>query len=107
MNKIEEEIRVTAGQEINISSPKQIGELLFDKLKLVDNPKKTKTGQYVTSEETLQSLKTKHPIVEQILEYRGYKKLLSTYIDSLPTLVNPHTNHIHTSYNQAVTSIRR
>ena len=107
MNKIEEEIRVTAGQEINISSPKQIGELLFDKLKLVDNPKKTKTGQYVTSEETLQSLKTKHPIVEQILEYRGYKKLLSTYIDSLPTLVNPHTNHIHTSYNQAVTSTGR
>ena len=107
MNNIEEEIRVTAGQEINISSPKQIGELLFDKLKLVDNPKKTKTGQYVTSEEILQSLKTKHPIVEQILEYRGYKKLLSTYIDSLPTLVNPHTKHIHTSYNQAVTSTGR
>lgn len=107
MNKIEDEIRETAGQTINISSPKQIGELLFDTLKIMDKPKKTKTGQYVTSEEVLQTLKSKHPIVEKILDYRGYKKLLSTYIDVLPTLVNPRTGHIHTSYNQAVTSTGR
>lgn len=107
MNKIEEEIRETAGQTINISSPKQIGELLFDTLKIMDKPKKTKTGQYVTSEEVLQTLKSKHPIVEKILDYRGYKKLLSTYIDVLPTLVNARTGHIHTSYNQAVTSTGR
>lgn len=107
MNAIEEEIRETAGQTINISSPKQIGELLFDNLKIMDKPKKTKTGQYVTSEEVLQSLKTKHPVVEKILDYRGYKKLLSTYIDVLPTLVNPRTGYIHTSYNQAVTATGR
>lgn len=107
MNAIELEIREVAGQQINISSPKQIGELLFDNLKIMDKPKKTKTGQYVTSEEVLQSLKSKHPVVEKILDYRGYKKLLSTYIDSLPTLVNPRTGHIHTSYNQAVTTTGR
>lgn len=107
MNAIEEEIRETAGQTINISSPKQIGELLFDNLKIMDKPKKTKTGQYVTSEEVLQSLKSKHPVVEKILDYRGYKKLLSTYIDVLPTLVNPRTGYIHTSYNQAVTTTGR
>lgn len=107
MNAIELEIREVAGQQINISSPKQIGELLFDNLKIMDKPKKTKTGQYVTSEEVLQALKSKHPVVEKILDYRGYKKLLSTYIDSLPTLVNPRTGHIHTSYNQAVTTTGR
>lgn len=107
MNNIENEIREVAGQEINISSPKQIGELLFDNLKIMDKPKKTKTGQYATSEEILISLKSKHPVVEKILEYRGYKKLLSTYIDVLPTLVNPKTQHIHTSYNQAVTTTGR
>lgn len=107
MNHIEEEIRETAGETINISSPKQIGELLFDKLKIMDKPKKTKTGQYVTSEEVLQQLKTKHPVVEKILDYRGFKKLLSTYIDVLPTLVNSRTGHIHTSYNQAVTTTGR
>lgn len=107
MNAIELEIREVAGQQINISSPKQIGELLFDNLKIMDKPKKTKTGQYVTSEEVLQSLKSKHPVVEKILDYRGYKKLLSTYIDSLPTLVNSRTGHIHTSYNQAVTTTGR
>ncbi len=107
MNIIEDEIRETAGESINISSPKQIGELLFDKLHVMDKPKKTKTGQYVTSEEVLQQLKTKHPIVEKILDYRGLKKLLSTYIDVLPTLVNPKTGHIHTSYNQAVTTTGR
>lgn len=107
MNEIERKIREVAGQEINISSPKQIGELLFDNLKLDAKAKKTKTGQYVTDEATLQALKSKHPIVDKILDYRGYKKLLSTYIDSLPQLVNPRTGHIHTSYNQAVTTTGR
>lgn len=96
-----------AGMDFNISSPKQVGEVLFDKLKIVDKAKKTKTGQYVTSEDVLQNLKSRHPIVEKILDYRGYKKLLSTYVDSLPQLINPKTGHIHTSYNQAVTSTGR
>ena len=107
MDAIEKEIREVAGQELNISSPKQIGELLFDRLKIDSKPKKTKTGQYVTDEATLLALKSKHPIVEKILDYRGYKKLLSTYIDALPQLVNPRTGHIHTSYNQAVTATGR
>lgn len=107
MNDIEEKIKEIAGEEINISSPKQIGELLFDKLKLSDKAKKTKTGQYVTSEEVLNSLKGKHEIIELILDYRGYKKLLSTYIDALPELINPKTGRIHTSYNQAVTTTGR
>ncbi len=107
MLDIEASIREVAGAELNISSPKQIGELLFDKLKLMEHPRKTKTGQYVTDEATLQALKSKHKVVEQILEYRGYKKLLSTYIDALPQLVNKRTGHIHTSYNQAVTSTGR
>ena len=107
MNEIEKSIRETAGEEINISSPKQIGELLFDKLKLSDKAKKTKTGQYVTSEEVLNTLVGKHPVVQQILDYRGYKKLLSTYIDALPELINPRTGKIHTSYNQAVTTTGR
>lgn len=104
---IEHEIHEIAGAELNISSPKQIGELLFDKLKLVDKAKKTKKGQYVTDEATLQTLKGKHKVVGMILDYRGYKKLLSTYIDALPLLINPRTGHIHTSYNQAVTSTGR
>lgn len=107
MKRIELEIRDVAGLELNISSPKQIGELLFDKLKIDSKPKKTKTGQYVTDEATLLALKSKHPIVEKILDYRGYKKLLSTYIDALPQLVNERTGHIHTSYNQAVTTTGR
>ena len=107
MVSIEEDIRGIAGEDINISSPKQIGELLFDKLKIDNKAKKTKKGQYVTDEATLQALKAKHPIVEKILDYRGYKKLLSTYIDSLPNLVNKATGHIHTSYNQAVTATGR
>ncbi len=107
METIEQEIREVAGQELNISSPKQIGELLFDQLKIDSKPKKTKTGQYVTDEATLLALKSKHPVVEKILDYRGYKKLLSTYIDALPQLVNPRTGHIHTSYNQAVTATGR
>ncbi|MBP3243536.1 MAG: DNA polymerase I [Bacteroidaceae bacterium] len=100
---IENEITELAGQEFNISSPKQVGEILFDKMKIVEKPKKTKTGQYVTSEEVLQSLKGKHKIVERILDYRGLKKLLSTYIEALPELINPRTGKIHTSFNQTVT----
>ncbi len=107
MDAIEKEIREVAGEALNISSPKQIGELLFDKLKIDSKPKKTKTGQYVTDEATLLTLKSRHPVVEKILDYRGYKKLLSTYIDALPQLVNPRTGHIHTSYNQAVTATGR
>ena len=107
METIERDIREVAGLELNISSPRQIGELLFDQLKIDSKPKKTKTGQYVTDEATLLALKSKHPVVEKILDYRGYKKLLSTYIDALPQLVNPRTGHIHTSYNQAVTATGR
>ena len=107
MEAIEQEIREVAGQELNIGSPKQIGELLFDQLKIDSKPKKTKTGQYVTDEATLLALKSRHPVVEKILDYRGYKKLLSTYIDALPQLVNPRTGHIHTSFNQAVTATGR
>lgn len=107
MSTIEKEIHEMAGMDFNISSPKQVGEVLFDKLKIVDKAKKTKTGQYVTSEDVLQNLKSRHPIVEKILDYRGYKKLLSTYVDSLPQLINQKTGHIHTSYNQAVTSTGR
>lgn len=107
MIAIESEIREVAGQEINISSPKQVGDLLFEKLKLDAKAKKTKSGQYSTDEATLQALKSKHPVVEKILDYRGYKKLLSTYIDALPQLVNKRTGHIHTSFNQAVTTTGR
>lgn len=105
--EIEKEIYSLAGFEFNISSPKQVGELIFDRLKIVEKAKKTKTGQYSTSEEVLESLRGKHPVVDKILEYRGYKKLLSTYIDSLPTLINPRTGKIHTSYNQTVTATGR
>lgn len=107
MNEIEKEIYLLAGETFNISSPKQVGEVLFDKLKIVDKAKKTKSGQYVTSEEVLQALKGKHPIVDKILDYRGYRKLLSTYIDALPRLINPDTGHIHTTFNQAITSTGR
>ena len=107
MNDIEREVYELAGVQFNISSPKQVGEVLFERLKIVEKAKKTKTGQYVTSEEVLQGLKGKHVIVEKILDYRGYKKLLSTYVDTLPQLINPQTGHIHTSYNQAVTATGR
>ena len=107
MDDIEQKIYQAAGTEFNISSPRQVGEVLFERLKIADKAKRTKTGQYVTSEEVLQSLKGRHEVVELILEYRGYKKLLSTYIDSLPELINPTTGHIHTSYNQAVTATGR
>ena len=106
--KIEKEAKSLAGDEaLNISSPKQVGELLFEKLKLVEKPRKTRTGQYVTDEETLQSLAGKHDIVDKILQYRGVKKLLSTYIDALPKLINAKTGKIHTSFNQTVTATGR
>ncbi|MDE7378025.1 MAG: DNA polymerase I [Paraprevotella sp.] len=107
MQQLETEIHQLAGEPFNISSPKQVGEVLFDRLKIVEKPKKTKTGQYVTSEDVLESLRSKHEIVEKILEHRGLKKLLSTYIDALPKLVNPATGHIHTSFNQTITSTGR
>lgn len=96
-----------AGEEFNISSPKQVGDILFEKMKIIDKAKKTKTGQYVTSEEVLMQLKDRAPIVEDILNYRGMKKLLSTYVEALPKLINPRTGHIHTSFNQAVTATGR
>ncbi len=107
MNTIEQEIYTLAGETFNIASPKQVGDILFGKLKIVEKPKKTKTGQYVTSEEVLQQLRHKHPIVDHILQYRGLKKLLGTYIDTLPHLINPRTGHIHTSFNQTVTATGR
>lgn len=107
MREIEEEIYKLAGMEFNVSSPKQVGEVLFDRLKIVEKAKKTKTGQYVTSEEILEGLKNKHEIVGKILEHRGLKKLLGTYIDTLPELINPKTGRIHTSFNQTVTATGR
>ena len=107
MNEIEQRIYELAGQQFNIASPKQVGEILFDKLKIVEKAKKTKTGQYVTSEEVLQQLKNKHEIVADILEHRGLKKLIGTYIDALPKLINPRTGHIHTSFNQTITATGR
>ena len=107
MNTIEARIYELAGQPFNIASPKQVGEILFDKLKIIEKPKKTKTGQYVTSEEVLQQLKNKHEIVADILEHRGLKKLIGTYIDALPKLINPKTGHIHTSFNQTITATGR
>ena len=107
MKQYEQEIYKEAGETFNIGSPKQVGDILFGKLQIMDKPKKTKTGQYVTSEEVLQSLEAKHPVVRNILNYRGMKKLLSTYIDALPKLINPRTGHIHTSFNQAQTATGR
>ncbi len=107
MQQLEQEIHRMAGETFNIASPKQVGEILFDKLKIIEKPKKTKTGQYVTSEDVLESLRQKHSIVEKILEHRGLKKLLGTYIDALPKLVNPKTGHIHTSFNQTITTTGR
>ena len=107
MEEVEKEIYELAGAPFNIASPRQVGEVLFDKLQIVEKAKKTKTGQYVTNEEVLQSLKGKHKIVEAILEHRGLKKLLGTYIDALPKLINARTGHIHTSFNQATTATGR
>lgn len=107
LSAIERKINQLSGTKINISSPKQVGELLFDILKLSDKPRRTKKGQYVTDEETLESLRSKHEIVGEILEYRGVKKLLSTYVEALPKLINANTGRVHTSFNQAVTATGR
>ena len=107
MEEIEQRIYELAGEQFNIASPKQVGDVLFGKMKIVDKPKKTKTGQFVTSEDVLQTLKGKHEIVADILEHRGLKKLLGTYVDALPKLINPRTGHIHTSFNQTVTATGR
>ena len=107
MQRIERHIRELSGANINISSPKQVGELLFDVLKISEKAKKTKSGQYVTDEETLEALRSKHPVVSEILEYRGVKKLLGTYIDALPKLINEKTGRVHTSFNQTVTATGR
>ncbi len=107
LQEIEKNIYELAGGSFNIASPKQVGEVLFDKLKIVEKAKKTKTGQYVTSEEVLESLRNKHEIIGKILEHRGLKKLLGTYVDALPQLINPRTGRIHTSFNQAVTATGR
>lgn len=107
MNQLEKEIHELAGSDFNVSSPKQVGEILFEKMHIVDKAKKTKSGQYVTSEEVLESLRNKHEIVTKILEYRGLKKLLGTYINALPLLINPKDGHIHTSFNQTITATGR
>ena len=107
MIQLEQHIYELAGEEFNISSPKQVGDILFGKMQIIEKPKKTKTGQYVTSEEVLQQLRTKHKIVDDILNFRGLKKLLGTYVDALPKLINPKTGHIHTSFNQTVTATGR
>lgn len=107
LDDLERKIQSFSEVKINVSSPKQIGELLFDELKIIDKPKKTRTGQYKTDEETLQKLKSSHEVVELILEHRGLKKLLSTYIEALPKLINRHTNKIHTSFNQTVVATGR
>lgn len=107
MNEIEQHIYELAGEKFNIASPKQVGDILFSKLNIIDKPKKTKTGQFVTSEEVLQQLKGKHEIVAKILEHRGLKKLIGTYVDALPKLINPRTGHIHTSFNQTITATGR
>ena len=107
VKEIQDEIFDIAGIEFNISSPKQLGEILFDHIKIDDKAKKTKTGQYSTSEEVLSKLKKKHPIVEKVLTFRSLQKLRSTYVDALPGLVNPNTQRIHTSFNQAVAATGR
>ena len=107
MHDIEERIYQLAGEEFNIASPRQVGDILFGKMHIIEKPKKTKTGQFVTSEEVLQTLRGKHEIVEKILAHRALKKLLGTYVDTLPTLINPKTGHIHTSFNQTITATGR
>ena len=107
LSDLEQEIYAQAGTEFNIGSPKQVGEVLFDRLKLMPNAKKTKTGAYSTNEEVLQRIRSKHPIVDKILDYRGKQKLISTYLDALPKLINPRTGRIHTSFNQTVTATGR
>ena len=107
MKELEKEIYTLAGEKFSIMSPKKVGEILFDKMKIVDNPKKTETWQYITNEDILQQLKGKHVIVGKILKYREIDKLKGTYLDALPGLINPQTGHIHTSFNQTVTATGR
>ncbi len=107
MQQLETEIYELAGHPFTITSPRQVGEVLFDELKLNEKAKKTKSGQYSTGEEVLEAIKHKHPIVEKILAHRALKKLISTYIDALPKLIYPATGRIHTSFNQAVTATGR
>lgn len=107
LTESEREIYELAGEQFNISSPRQVGDILFGKMQIMEKPKKTKTGQYVTSEEVLSALRATHPIVGKILDYRGLKKLLGTYVEALPKLINPHTGHIHTTFNQCVTATGR
>jgi len=107
MLKLEKEIHQIAGVEFNVSSPMQVGDILFDRLGLDNKAKKTKTGQYSTAEDVLEKLQSKHPIIGKILDYRGLKKLLSTYIDALPLMINQKTGKVHTSFNQTVTSTGR
>lgn len=107
LKKLEKEIHELAGKKFNINSARQVGEILFDHLKIEEKAKKTRTGSYSTSEDILEKMRSKHPVVGKLLEYRGLKKLLGTYIDALPELINPKTGKIHTSYNQAVTSTGR
>lgn len=107
MRSLEAEIYQLAGEEFNIASPKQVGDILFAKMKIMEKPKKTKTGQFVTNEEVLQSLRGKSEIVAKILDHRGLKKLLGTYVDALPKLINSRTGHIHTSFNQTITATGR
>ncbi|MBR4337206.1 MAG: DNA polymerase I [Bacteroidaceae bacterium] len=107
MLQLEDEIHSLAGMDFNIASPKQVGEVLFERMKIMEKPKKTKTGQYVTTEEVLESLRSRNPIVEKILAHRGLKKLIGTYVEPLPALINPRTGHIHTSFNQTVTATGR
>ena len=107
MNAYERHAYEEAGETFNIASPKQVGDILFGKMQLLEKPKRTKTGQYVTSEEVLQQLRGKAPIVDDILNFRGMKKLLGTYVEALPKLINKRTGHIHTSFNQAITATGR
>src|SRR6056297_3555281 len=107
LGNIEKEVFEMSGVEFNIGSPKQLGEVLFDRMKIVDKPKRTKTKQYSTSEETLMQIRDKHPVIEKILEFRSVKKLLTSYVESLPELINPNTGKIHTSFNQAIAATGR
>ena len=107
LKEVENEIIEMAGIEFNVNSPKQTGEILFDRLKIIDKAKKTKTGQYKTGEEELEKIRSKHPIIGKVLEQRGLKKLLSTYINAFPLLINSRTGKIHTSFNQTVAATGR
>lgn len=107
LSEIEQKVYSSVGEEFNLSSPRQVGDIIYNKLGLVEKAKKTKTGQYSTSEEVLESLRGKHEVIDYILEYRGIKKILSTYSENLPTLINPRTGKIHTSFNQTIVSTGR